>query len=582
MTGSPQGIASFPGLEQLIDASISLSHGISPSVATLTIVPQIGLVTEIGTLTLAFGDTVLEFPDCRVEHSSFERTAAGGVWRLSLVDRRWRWRFGQISGTYNVRRDNSTLQQGENDTIDTQRTPQQLATLCLEAMEETDFDVSDLPTEPRPSVEWDYDVPAVALAALCDQLGCRVVLGLDNRVAIRRVGVGASLDALQAIEAGMIVNPPPRPDAIAVVCGANRYQVDFPLEAVALAEATSQSSDSILPLEQLSYAPNGGWSKSDVPFFLQVASEFRALAQKSVFKYYRIKLPVAIPGYDASGGQATRLEQILPIENAQVEVAEQDGQLVSQPAAVFGVWYRENEDIVNTAASLRPLISTSAGAAPDESRYQRPFSIDAARGLVIFSEPVYANKHASATGGSGHEVVVGPADLVLRASCQLRDPQTSSLERHVRTRTLESSSGTTTRYLRHDEIVLTHVPNYSSDYHLSGLTTNAADVNAQADEFLDAAEREYADSMPQTVRYGGLVPIELDGAIEQISFHVGSAGTTTHVARHTELPRAALTYQHRRRIERQRAAEDTPASISPRGLGRVLNSLANPQSRFQS
>src|SRR5262249_10682006 len=154
---APQGVASFPGVNQLLDASITCVHGISPSVAVLTIVPQPGLTTEIGSLRFEFDSLVLEVPDCKVDQGSIERNAGGEIWRLSILDRRWRWRFGRISGSYNVRRDDSSLKRGENGTIDTERTPQELASLCLQAMGESDFDVADLPNATRPSIEWDYE-----------------------------------------------------------------------------------------------------------------------------------------------------------------------------------------------------------------------------------------------------------------------------------------------------------------------------------------------------------------------------------------------------------------------------------------
>ncbi len=581
----PQGVASFPGIGQLVDASISMTHGISPSMAVLTIAPQTDFDTEVGTLAFTMDGTTIEFPDCKVDYSSLQRNENGEIWRLSLFDRRWRWRFGQISGTYNVWRDNFSLQRGENGTIDTERTPQQLAALCLEAMNESDYDVADLPDDPRPSVEWDYELPAEALATLCDQLGCRVVLQLDNRVAIRRVGVGATLNDGGALEHSLTVDPPERPDAIAVVCGNNRYQVDFQLEAVGLEEGDPQSADTLRPLEQLSYKPPGDWSRADVPYFHQVDAQFRDLAQKSVFKYYRIKVPLEVGGYDGpDGNRVSRLEQLLPIEVEQVVLADENAQPANLPAALFGVWYPETGGVVNSALSLSPPAEPvqGDGGTPLSSVYQRPHTIDTARGLVIFDEPVYRNTHPCATGGPGHEVVVGAAQLVLRATCCVRDPETLAPERYVRQRTIGSPLGTASRYLKHEEMVLTHTPTYSDSYALESVSTNAAEVDRVADFYLDAAEQEYQTLIPQTVRLGGLVPIELDGAIQRISFHVGGSGAMTTVARHNEQSRVHLPHKERRRIEGQRDAEDIKKKLSPRSLARSWKTIPIRQLRLGS
>jgi len=42
----PQGLATYPGIQQLLSASITLSHGISPNTATLSFAPQSNLVAE--------------------------------------------------------------------------------------------------------------------------------------------------------------------------------------------------------------------------------------------------------------------------------------------------------------------------------------------------------------------------------------------------------------------------------------------------------------------------------------------------------------------------------------------------------
>lgn len=552
---APQGIASFPGIEQVIDASITRTHGTTPAVATLTIAPQTGLVAQIGTLRLEFDGTVLEFPDCRVDYCKFKGGTGARVWHLALLDRRWKWKFGQISGSYNRRRANGSLQDGQDGAIDSERTPRELAELCLSAMGETDFDVSDMPDDARPAVDWVYKVPAEALSSLCDALGCRVVLQLDDRVVVRRKGIGASLSEFEALDQDKMLNPPERPGSVAVVCGPSRFQVDFQLEAVGIEPPSGrETGETLVELDKLSYKPSSGWSRSDLPYFHQVDNERRALAQKSVFKYYRIKTPLDIPGYNGPrGARVSQLEQILPLENAQIKQIEQDGELHGRAPVVYGVWYPDRGGVQNCTASLAPL--DSANPDTDRSLYDRPFKIDHARGLVVFEEPVYANTHPSATGGAGYEVVAGPAQLVLRAACRVRDAETSAVERHVREREVAGGLGDTTRYVRREELVLTHVPTYSSSFAATDVSTNEDDIAGELDKALDALERDYVDKNPQHVRYPGLLPFELDGAVQEISFHVNASGTTTKITRDMEAPRGGFGYEDRRRAERARELE---------------------------
>ena len=88
--------------------------------------------------------------------------------------------------------------------------------------------------------------------------------------------------------------------------------------------------------------------------------------------------------------------------------------------------------------------------------------------------------------------------------------------------------------------------------------------------------------VPLTVRYPGLMPIELDGAIQKVSFQVGSAGATTTAARHNEGRRVAQSYRDRRRIELQREAESDKKKLSPRGLARSWKASVYTRPRPQS
>src|SRR5262245_12515727 len=107
----------FPGITHLHSVSMSCRHGIAPSVAVLEIVPQADFDTETGTLVLAYDGIEIEFPDCKVDRASFARNGQGMIWRLQILDRRWRWRFGQISGRYNERREDGSLRAGENGSL---------------------------------------------------------------------------------------------------------------------------------------------------------------------------------------------------------------------------------------------------------------------------------------------------------------------------------------------------------------------------------------------------------------------------------------------------------------------------------
>src|SRR5690348_6882168 len=124
------GLASFPGITQLVQASFTLSHGITPSVATLVLAPQAELPARGGTLSFTFGSVRLDFPDCRIDACSYRRDLSGLTWSLTVLDRRWKWAFGHVSGNYNRLRADGTIDPA------TEKSPRELAQLCLEAMGE--------------------------------------------------------------------------------------------------------------------------------------------------------------------------------------------------------------------------------------------------------------------------------------------------------------------------------------------------------------------------------------------------------------------------------------------------------------
>ncbi len=318
----------FPGINQIVSLSLTFSHGITPSVFTLVIAPQEDFEGIAGNLVVFDGVATRTFYDCKVDRHTFEYNEQGQIWRLQLLDRRWKWRWGAISGYYNARNDDNTVKQVPPGN---QQSPQQLATLCLKAMGESGFDVGQLPNTALPTVEWDGDLPAEALAQICDDLGCRVVLTLANKVKLCPVGVGAQLpeDDL-VIDDSLTIDPLEQPDKMAVLCGRDRFQVDLQLEAVGL-----NNDNTIQPVDSLLYKPANGWGAENPDFFLGVAEKFRQRAKDTVWKWYRIVTPCVVPDF----GQVITLDQLCPIEDQQVATVTLGGIVSNKAAQVYGSFY---------------------------------------------------------------------------------------------------------------------------------------------------------------------------------------------------------------------------------------------------
>ncbi len=126
---APQGLMAFPGINSVQSGSYTIQHGTSPGVATLVIAPQQNINVLSGPLTITFGPTTITIPNCVVDRASLVLDGERRIVQVSILDFRWKWRYGDISGSYNVTRKDGSLQ------ANTVQSPQQLATLCLRAME---------------------------------------------------------------------------------------------------------------------------------------------------------------------------------------------------------------------------------------------------------------------------------------------------------------------------------------------------------------------------------------------------------------------------------------------------------------
>lgn len=516
------GLAYFPGVQSLVGCTYSLTHGITPSAAVLTITPQQSTLSEGGTLEIGDGSGSVSFPDCKIDKGSLRWDTSGQYWEVVIYDRRWKWVAGpgRIGGTYNLwGPDKLSLK------TSTKKNPQELARLLLEAAGESGYDVTGLPTEGNPEVHWEDANPWQELATLCDRFGCRVVLGLDNRVHLVQVGQGGSLPGGGIISYGATLDPPEVPDKLEISCGPTLWQQDWPLEAVGIEADEDQT---VKLIDDLSYKPDGGWGGSHPPYFDNVEGSFtteagetvyhRELAAQSVFRMYRIKFPLEVQGYN--GDQPESLEYIV-VTPSQVDKKTEDQNGVDvevpKPAEVHGKWITRLETYQNQ----------------DDELVKRTFSIDTEKGIVEFAEPIFAN---SDDGEANNTLDPTEPTLYLRTAFQIRDKTTRALDRYRKEKQL-GNFGTKARVDRHEELQLSRK---------DGEVQNQESVDAACTHYLDGLEREYQATQPETVKYVGILPIDVDGAIQQVTWTVGTQGASTVASRNDEQLVRTPSYEERR------------------------------------
>lgn len=546
----PQGLFLFPGIDTFISAQYTLAHGITPGMATFIIPPQATPPSEGGPLYVSFDDGLgwlgnavnMQFPDCKIDQATYRKTQSGFVWQIDILDRRWKWAFGAISGLYNVRA-------ASGDIIDgTEKTPQELAQLCFEALGESGYDVSLMPNDARPQVVWDQDNPAQELAQLCEDLGCRIVPTLSGTFKIYPVGIGDVLpQGGQPITDGSAeIDPPEVPDNITVVCGQTRFQTDLLLDAVG-----EDTDGSLKLIDDLSYKPTNGW---DPPGFFNVLAQFdaaaQARAQRTVFRYYRVYEHQFIPGYhSAEDDQTESLREIVlldPVQNRSY-ADDADGNPIYEPAKVFGVFFDGNGLHKNTETALTHEMKGT-------NTYKGGFHVDKERRMLVMREHLYKQ----GTDDLGVKIWTG-AELFYRCTVAIRQPETLAYVRHSRTEPSGSTFGTPDRVVKRYDLIKTTIPDYEIDESVESLvgsnadvSTNETTINAELDEALAMLWASYETETPLTLRYAGLLPIEPNGVIYQVTWSADEGGAFTVASQSQEVSKYTMSYQQRRQLERNR------------------------------
>lgn len=486
------GIVTFPGISAIVSADFTLSHGVTPSVAHITIAPQADISGLSGTLAFHFGQTTIEFKDCKLDKTNFQRTSTGLIWSLDVFDRRWKWANRAILGRYNTRKANGLID------VATEKTPQQLARLCLDAMKESGYDVSALPNDARPEIEWDYENPAQALDDLCETLGCSVVLGLNNKVSIKKIGAGKTLPTLQELYSdSLTLDVPERPDGLMCVGGIVRWQDRFKLEAVGL-----DTDGKVKLVDKLSYKPANGWATADPDVFGNVEDDdARKLAKQTVWRWYRVTKLQDNTLIHPIWGDIEKVENLLPLESGLVTVhTDPDGTEKQDEAVVTGRFYDEN----------------GTGNVTDfGTKYKEGFSIDGEAGIVKFSAPVFYT-----SGGD-----IEQARLFLDCAHVIRGKSGLPIRYTREDKFPGKSFNAGLRVIKHEDLVRTVYFEYDPTTNAIKKThDNMATVAKQAEPYLTAAASEYFRPPGNERAYRGLVAIEPDGNILQVTWSVGVSG----------------------------------------------------------
>lgn len=639
----PLSYVEWPGLNTYFDAYMTLGHGIYPGVCIITCSAQDNPIAAFGELVFHAGNKAVRFPACRVDKLEMGLDPRRGrIWQITILDRRWRWQFGEIAGWYNVRLGNLSIRD------DTVKTPAELAEMCLDAMGETDYDTSEMPDKLRPEVRWDPGVnPAEALYQLAEMTACRIVPqftnGVFDSVKIAPMGQGAALPPTD-LEFNEGCDTAELPDKVGVRLGPTIFDVQLPLmpvigtdtfsnlpvnantlfgvnlNAAFVAHRYPPPDPDALPTYDPEKVPQpymlwrefppvlhyimqrqlGVWLWIPVPEQMPTSMQpnvypkyamwthqMREKLQAEALKCYQIRLPFTIPGH----GEITSHDQyILETDRAVTYEDLQSGVIRRAPSFVYGS-YTLPEGI-NSEAYWNQLHRPVNPKKP--LTYQGGFSVDPENRLVRFGEPMYRNScleedyvqegfniftpalrwtptaqalSASpdpATGQLYKCFFWEPAMMVLVTAIRLLDKSRTQV-RYTRTTGITQAGKATTppagpmltAWITQEDLQLRAEVEYktaASDYWTNWITPkkvnllNEKECKDNADYYLAANMQKYQTKTPQRARYPGLFPVQLDGAIEQVTYSSSNTeGAFTVACRHSEWAYGTLLPADQRR-----------------------------------
>gem|GEM_PF-5964833 len=262
----------------------------------------------IGHLTIEDGNTSICLHNLKVTRMRrVEGLDGTSLVRVKLKDRRWKWKLKTFTGRFNVviaNDDGNVIY--DPDTIDggSPYTFDAIARILLTAMGETVVAAIPIPSTsyiPLNKV-WENVNPSAALQEICEEVNYAIALkATDNKVEIVRLGSDPwpAVGDRYKINEGRGATFHDKPDYVKVI--GNRIQDET---TVALEPVGIDIDGEIRKLENLAYVPNPGDPDDGTGFgrsallpkpFADItggagytAEEAQALAEKSVFKYFRI------------------------------------------------------------------------------------------------------------------------------------------------------------------------------------------------------------------------------------------------------------------------------------------------------
>ena len=552
------GFASYPGIEAFESLEFCDTSGVRAAVGSMKVFPQYGLPDENGDIVLTYNQNKIILKNCHIESIRYVAGSGGQICEVRFLDERWTWENASVSGKYNYRLPNNAIVPYR------EKTPQELVTLCFNALGVTVFDVSSLPNEARPEVDWDNSNPAQEMERICHELGCRIVpvrsIGGWKVVVI---GEGDDLPDYPAQDVGQGIDPQEVPDYIKIVSAPIRYQVSLPLAAVGKEVDLSWKF-----LTNLSYAPSrglpsGGFGLDGINSFANIDPirfvlpdgtkvSRQELALDSVFRNWRLDFADNQAAIQNDQGEwcwkfpnidkpVTRRQIILTNEMVDTWT---DYLGVEHKRAPF-MWGQFSGSLAEGARANCPFgtrIDKQAANSSTSEDERASFSmsldpIDTTRSIMTTSQRMYkqiaALSAVDSITGQPSPLEWIEAELYITCACQVRDPKTWQPYRFEYF--MQIGSGTNKDFavtIIKDDIQPWSIQDYENG---TAYTTNNLDeITRQSQYYAESYSRRYQTVRSQQKTFIGLYGIDMDGSINQITWSISGQGSSTIASQGTE------------------------------------------------
>lgn len=503
------GFISYPGIEfpQYIRRAVR-TNGLRPNICILVAKPQSSPPMLHGDLVFGFNGTNVTWPNALCDIALGQSTDRGQSCMWTILDGRWRHWKAFITGAYNVRLDDGTI-----DPL-TEKTLQEIVQLLFQAIGTT-ADVSAITSDEKPEVVFDHDRAVPELEEILEQRGYVASYQMDGTYKIYRVGSGSVIpNDGDVFSFANIINPPELPETLRARGARVRVQSKLHLTPVGI-----DIDGKIKKVNDLSYNPGGegvvgGWDKKDMESFSYLAGKAQQLALMSVGKWYQVEFQ-ANDDHEISGGGVDYAPGEITITDA-LQYLPLSDKLVTASVDVFG---KKRLDLAFLEGEVY-LDDDNPPKGKNSDKFsridRRDWSLDSELGIV---------KMKSVAKMVTDEGDFTFADLYLTCSYSVHDTVSHVKDRFLRDRPL---GGDGMDQVNAEELERTLECQYGTDHKtINAIIDNEADVIAAADKLLDNVATTYATGLGNTVLYRVIRDYTTDGVNLQIVWTCAAPGSLT-------------------------------------------------------